>query len=719
MQPAQFHPSCSPILPHAASNISAAQSSHGGTIYAQVQPWLPQQAIHDRTVMRYQNETAQVFPHRLVRVPERFGLPESAELKQLGVTQACVANATVLPPDGMAGSSMVLGAPGDELSKAGTKERVARFGAALLSQSVAHIVCVNHSSTEAAAHLPIGKKLQLPAQGGPLEMTFSPSSMNHDGNTQFRIEAKLPSGGAETSGDMGVWALNLGEASVEDIQGTLRSLYQQSEGQNVAFCCQSGNSRSGAAAVLFQQRKAAEDAFKRGEIPKAAELISGAQSWEKECKAVRSSAFAGKMRQGLLEAHAQVLVDEIHARLAGKPKQAPAVSAKPVLPVKPEKKLQGQPASEGHATSPMTTRKNVAPEPAPKPGARPTPTPRYRLVSEDTASITSELSHASSTNDDTFSLDSGGQAFDRLQRGKPSVDPSSLQSPYNKGPEQLAGSAADAVNRGNDRPQQGRATATESPAPRGADADPLYSKPWDLLTRAPRPEMREHQTGAERLRQSFRKVSTIVERMTRQAASGPTSVENHYSLSLEDGAAMPASHRSLNSWQLGSHAQSRDLQSYLRGLTQTFTQEAKQGFNPFAAKSTYGVGRAIEAVKKEAGNAHWNDLAEALETTMSEADDTQEGMTFLVLTAVMKQRLSEEFSTLDPKLQETWRRRTGKDDLGSAMKTLQTQLAELQKQLDSNATSENQLLSQLRALNLTLLSFKALHEVGQDPMSKP
>lgn len=713
-----------------ATSVSTSQPSDAGTVYAQIAPGLPEQVISDPTLMRYQNETSHVFPQQLLRIPDRFGLPEIAELKQLRMTQASVANATVLPPDGMGGSSMVLGDPGRDLAKAGTKERVARFGAALLTQSVDHIVCTNHSDSLAKVHLPIGQKLELAGQGGPLEMSFVQSSGDDAGVARLRVEAKLPSGHTEHSGDIGIWTINLGTDSVAHIQNTLKLLYQQSDGQNVAFCCQSGNSRSGAAAVLFHQRKTAEDMLMRNEVPKVSELVNAATSWGTECKAARGSAFAGKIRADLLEQHAQGLVDEMTARSsASRPKEGPATRPKPVQTVKPELKAKGQPDAVPHAppAKPGTTSKmDSAPQPAPK------PFPRTARKSDDTVSVASGISNVSAFSDDTVSLDSQGRTYERLKHGGQS-DASSLAS-YNHGqpgtPADVAGSPGNHSLQRSPRhsPQQSpqnspvapRANTMESASFNVKDDVALYSKPWESQPiRAFSPNMRAHEDRNARFRQSFRQTTSLLKYITSQPSSGTRSTEDPYSVATDSRDAPGALHVSLNAWQNGSHAQTRNLQSYLRVVAQGFTQEATKGLNPFAAKTSFGVGRAIESVKKESGNALWNDLSEALETTMSEAEERQSLMTTLVLTSVMREQLDREYKSMDHKLQDTWRRRTGREYLATAMKNVGDQLQKLHNDMDSNQASGNELVQQLRSLNLTMLSLKALYEVGHDPALKP
>lgn len=740
MTPALSHPTPSHAYSsQPLSNVSTTQPADGAVLYAQIQPQLAEQAISDRRLMRFQNEASQVFPQHLLPLPERFGLPEIGELTQSGLTHASVANATVLPSDGLPGTSMTLGIPGNDLDKAGTAERVARFGAALLSKQVAHVVCANHTDTLVKAQVPFGQEVALRSQGGPLNIAFSQAKLDDTGVPHFHIKAKLPSGLDERSDDIAVWNINFATPNIEDIRTTLRALYVQSEGQDVAFCCQSGSSRSGAAALLFHQRKAAEEAFKRGEVPKGADLVATARAWEDNCKAVRGSAFAAKITESLLKQHAQALVEEMNDRLAsqanqasrasqaGKPKPPPPIlTPKPILPILPVKPT---PNSERHheaahqATPETTKRQGVPPDIAAKPTAKPQPMPRPRNKSVDTESVRSDASEASSDAGAVASVatvesaDSGGEAFNRLRdKPKPTLVPVrsyAYNAPIGEGKPLADIPVAPANDRLPDVQEGTRVNTFEGIYAEVEEPGAEYSVPWappnftGMGSRQP--------DAAVTLRQSFRHLASMTRGMSLHLQGGSRAPENHYSVAMEVPPAMPAVHKSLADWQTGTHIQTKDLERYVHGLAQTFTQEAKQGLRLFAAKNSYGVGKVINAVKSEAAHDMWIDLAKDLQATLDQATATQLDMTNDVLVSVMKQGLQKEFDRLGPKMQETWLRRTGKSELNEAIVNLKGQVQSIQKELERSQTPAPDLPSRLQKLTLTLMSFHALFLVGNDP----
>lgn len=724
-QATHAHHSANPL-----ANVSSTHPSDGEAIvYAQVQPKARQVTLQDRALTRFGHDSAAVVAQNLVSLPGRYGLPEIAELKQLGMTQASVANATVLPSDGMPGASLVMAAPGEDISAPVATERLARFGAALLSTSVAHVVCANHSLTSAAARMPYGRQIELAAHGGPLEMTFSQGNKDGLAPEQFRVIADLPQHRHEDSGDIGVWNLNLGEATAQDVQTIFGSLYKQSEGQNVAFCCQSGNSRSGAAALLFHQRKTAEEAFKRGEAPRVADLVSAAKAWEKGCKAARSEHFGTKMPDGLLEGHAQALVTEISERLGvNKSKPLPPLKPKPVLAAAPGASQQPpqtaalapRPTATS-ATSALDDRPKTPPKTPPKRARIPMPAPRTQK-SVDTESVTSGFSDASwdavSVASDNSSLDS----YSRLRESPKSRATPTQSTAYNAKPGE--GKPLGSV------PQT--ATPEASPAAAQDDFPPeaiyseaefrpsaLYAKPWGHM----RPEDMVAQAAQAPARARFdpRASFRVLERSLQRASTNIYSEArpmNDYALASEIESEGPPVFRTLHAWQQGRHECSGELKTYLHTLAKTFSQDAKQGLNLFAAKKTYGVGRAINGVMTEAQNKLWKEVSGALAGTMNEADPTNERMAYDVLIAVLKNGLAEEFSGLDQTARRTWVRRSAKSEIDGAIKDLQMRCDKLKGDLERTKNPTSHEIDQVAAYNLTLMSFMALHAVGTDPTLK-
>lgn len=724
MTPALSQATHAHYSPNPLSNVSSTHPTDGDApVYAQVQPKKAQELIlQDCGITRFKNPAAAVVVQKLLPLPERYGLPDIGEFKQLGMTQASRANATVLPSDGMSGESLVMAAPGEDSNAVGADERLARFGAALLSKKVAHVVCANHSATSAAARMPFLRQIQLPAQLGPLEMTFSQAHTDGPAPEQFRIDAHLPGNEYEDSGDIGVWNLNFEGATAQDVLTTLGALYQQSEGQNVAFCCQSGNSRSGAAALLFHQRKAAEEAFKRGEVPRAADLINGAATWEKDCKAARGSNFGTRMPEGLLESHAHALAAEIGDRLGvQKSKPRPAIAPKPVqaaVPAAGQQPAQAAAlASKSTATAALGKPPTTPPQTPPKPARLPGPVPAPRtLKSSDTESIAS--GHSDTESEFSSTSSTARETFHKLgERRKPRTEgtPSTVYNPKPGEGKPLGIIPPTAT--------EGAPSALQTAGASGGDYSEVniresaeYAQPWDLRKRV--------EVGAQELqapprakfdaRASIRTLNRLLQRTSENIYSDVRPF-NDYSLPLEIERGEPTVHQTLHAWQESRHPQSAELKKYVHALALMFSQDAKQGLRFFAPKNAYGVGKAIDLVESEAKNKLWKELSGALATTMSEADPSQETMAHALLIAIMRTELTQEFKQLDRTAQQTWIRRSAKSEISDAIQNLQSKCDILGTELRKNKTPSSHEIELVAAYNLTLMSFMALHDVGTDP----
>lgn len=698
MNPAQSYATRS-VAPHALLDISKQEPEAGPSTYTDVKFKGTERSIQDPSFMTYSHEGASVVMERLLPLPERFGLNESAALKQSGMQHASVVNATVLPSGGVPGTTMVFGATGSHQNSGG-RERLARLGAALLDQSVAHVVNVKHNTNDTQWSIPFGTKVSVAAQGGPLEVQISAAKPDGPMSKRFHIDARLPSAATEQSADIGFWEVNLSSVTPREMHGLLKALHEEAQEQTVAFGCQSGNSRSGAVAMLYHQRQQAEALFKQGSRPTAQQLCDLARTFSTGSQAARSKHFAERMPDGLLLGHAKLLEEEFATKDLTAPKlPAPPKAPKPAPPAKLKQTLEAPP-------KPSRT-------PLHPPGAPGSNTPSK---SADSISLLSGFSGISGvsldsqkSSDSHATAGSGGSdagGFARLWE-KPRAAPRQSH-PYN-------------LPKGQGTPMLTTAVSIEDLTVENSDSDadilddgPIYDKPW-----ASGPAAASGRSGPALPTGGFNPRASIRRMvLTHQEMSS----SNIYSTAEPISEAETAEHadsigstHGLQSWQTGQHPQSAELKRYLHGLAQTFSQEAKQGLRLFASKNTYGVGLAIQSVKEEARQSLWSNLAQSLEETMSQSTSVGSNLTFAVLSAVMKENLSKEFSNLDPKRRDCWLRRTGKSELTGAIKELGQELENLQKDVDQGNLTQVQLGIRAQTLNLMQLSLNALYQVGTDP----
>ncbi len=721
-------------------------------LYAEVKPKGRQVAITDKRLMTFTSGTVEVVPERLLPVDARFGLSDIPDLKLAGAPHACAANATMLPKGGVAGSAILFGAPGANTTRdPASAERLGRLAAVLTDNQVAHVVYVKHNSTSSALELPVGQSVEVKAQGGPLNVSLIPATVSSTGAPEaFYVQTTLPSGQSEQSGDIGLWSVNLSEASPAQLHQTLKELHEAAGGQTVAFGCQSGTTRSGGVAQLYYQRQQAEKLFREGRHPSAEELTQAATDWGTTCKQVRANEFANRMPADMLKEHATLLADEFRQRPLEAPRMpAPLVQPKPAAstakllnlatkpPATPPKPHGMKPETQGAKARPDVAPK-TGPQTAPKPqlgaaarGEEPPPKPPRSKASDskgsdssDTDSVFSGVSSLSVNSDSTFG--SGLSAARPTptpapRKGTPPVPAKPMgeqiyapmnektkvaarpSHPYGVGVE-LKPLPPKSSPPPSDFYAVASAIAEAAPESEYSDIDDTYAR-----IRGEGPSARAEGTSEA---QPFRlQARQSIRRMRDHVAAG---FNRTVDIPIEPNGADVTSTR-LHAWQSGQHEQHEALIQYLDGAGKTFAQRADQGFRFFAAKDTYGIGLTLANLKTQAHSPVWSRLAQALEQTLDEAPQGMTNITHSILTVVMQDRLKSQYLQMDDKQKDIWTRRTGKKEFATTIQTLEQELHSLSEQAEQDHQDQALLASQLRSANLRLLTLKSLYLVGTDP----
>jgi hypothetical protein len=692
--------------------------------YAEVTLPSPPRQLSDPALISWPNHATAntLVPDRLLEIPARFGLPAVRELESLGVKHATVANATLLPAVDGRKCMMVYGSPGDPAHEDG-KLRMAKLCSGLVDQQVGQIVFAVKPKNETVDTFAWDRSVTVEANRGPLTVKvqrMKPSTS--DAPQALSLSVTLPSGEAERMDEIGLWPVQLEGATAEALYTTIKQLHEAAGREMVAFGSRGGNTESGMLAILYAQRLMAEALFKKDEVPHASALVSSSADWADLCKRVRSDQFAAKCSPKLLQDHAQLLEQEFRQRGDVKPRVPPP----PTLPKPTQKAAQPHPSATAGAastTEALAGRRGQAlrPQVALKPPQKPMGAvhPLAHLHNAVTGGMPQSAgTHSASAPqrefEDTASVADSSESIYSLPDDAPSVWGDDSTTAPQWVPVQGEGQASHSYARLNRTPPKDASrdlydTASELPVPGAAapfrNAAPAVIPAESLYSTATRVESRHMESRAQ-LRRSIHYTEISLRRAeTPNAADFPASERTG-----QAGAA----------WLYRTHQFSSELTNYLQHVANQFVQEARRGaLGLFAQKESYGVGKAIESVKRLAttgGNRLA--LAEAIDQFLSQADnDNDVDAATALLERAMFSELNKCFDELgDPVQKSTWLRRSQqRKELSSAITSMTSELRRIESGALHSPHEAEQAAKLAQGMNMTLMALNALYKVGNDP----
>lgn len=178
-------------------------------------------------------------------------------------------------------------------------------------------------------------------------------------------------------------------------------------------------------------------------------------------------------------------------------------------------------------------------------------------------------------------------------------------------------------------------------------------------------------------------------------------------------------------WSDRTHSSSESLNSYLHAVAEDFSKDAPRGFNPFAAKNSFGVRKGLVNVKQQALNGTWDTLRNALHVSVDGAAEHGD-LTADQMHKLFTSRLQEQFEAMPKDKQNKWVSRSSsrlaladaKAEARQRLEALDDELEQAVKAAANKGAKEPHddlylLKEKLMDANMLYMSYSALHEVGQ------